>query len=150
MTLDPDILLPPLLHGPGASQYCAFLLLKALQTVGRNYGARRGQRAARASSDGQCGLRSLTVSLERHVISPASANINNCHGSCRLPLANASSHVILLNLHITHDGQASAERPPCCVPVAYEDMNMVHLDADGMGTELITHKNVVATECECR
>ncbi|XP_075895563.1 muellerian-inhibiting factor isoform X2 [Nelusetta ayraudi] len=139
----------------GASQYCAFLLLKALQTVGRSYEAKRGQRAARASSHSpargsQCGLRSLTVSLERHVISPASANINNCHGSCQLPLANASSHVILLNLHIAHEGQGAAERPPCCVPVAYEDINMVHLDADGMGTELITHKDVVATECECR
>lgn len=123
--------------------------------MGRTYEARRGQRAARASSDGpsrggQCGLRGLTVSLERHVISPASANINNCQGSCRLPLANASSHVILLNLHLTHEGRGGAERPPCCVPVAYEDMNMVHLDADGTGTELITHKNVVATECECR
>lgn len=147
--------LPPLPHGAGSSQYCGFLLLKALQTVGRGYEAKRGLRAARASSDGpgrggQCGLRSLTVSLERLVISPASATINNCAGSCRLPLANTSSHVILLNLHLTHEGQGAAERPPCCVPVAYEDVNMVHLDADGMGTELITHKDVVATECQCR
>lgn len=146
------------MHRTGGSQYCAFLLLKALQTVARTYEAKRGLRAARAGSDSrargdQCGLRSLTVSLERHVIGPNSANINNCHGSCAFPLANPTNHAIMLNSHIEREGAVSqgvTERHPCCVPVAYEDMAMVLLDAHGTGTELKALKNVVATECGCR
>lgn len=147
-----------LLHRTGESQYCAFLLLKALQTVVRTYEVKRGLRAIRAGSSNpvrgnQCGLRSLTVSLERHVIGPNTANINNCHGSCAFPLVNPSNHAVLLNSHIEKEravGGSMDERAPCCVPVAYEDMDLVLLDAQGTGTELRPLKYMVAKECGCR
>uniref|UniRef100_A0A3Q3VK18 TGF-beta family profile domain-containing protein n=1 Tax=Mola mola TaxID=94237 RepID=A0A3Q3VK18_MOLML len=142
----------------GESQYCAFLLLKALQTVARTYEVKRGLRAARADPSipvrgDQCGLRSLTVSLERLVIGPNTANIYNCHGSCAFPLVNPSNHAILLNSYMESTravSQSVDERGLCCVPVAYEDMDLVLLDAHGTGAELKPLKHVVAKECGCR
>lgn len=122
------------------------------------YEVKRGLRATRAGANNpvrgeQCGLRSLVVSLEEHVIGPNTANINNCHGSCDVPLVNPSNHAVLLNSHI-ESGRAAAEgvaeRAPCCVPVAYEDLDMVLLNAHGTGTELKCLKYVVAKECGCR
>lgn len=150
------ILIP--LPQTGESQYCAFLLLKALQTVARTYEEKRGQRAIRAGPSipvraDQCQLKSLTVSLSRLVIGPNIANINNCHGSCAFPLVSPSNHAVLLNSHIENESAVSGsvdERAPCCVPVVYEDMDMVLLDAHGTGTELKPLKYVVAKECGCR
>nr|AKO69720.1 anti-Mullerian hormone [Scatophagus argus] len=142
----------------GESQYRAFLLLKALQTVARTYEVKRGLRATRADPNNpvrgdQCGLRGLTVSLEKHVIGPNTANINNCHGSCAVPLVNPSNHAILLNSHIEGEQAASGnvdQRAPCCVPVAYEDLDLVLLNAQETGTELRRLQYVVARECGCR
>lgn len=140
-----------LLHGIGESQYCAFLLLKALQTVSRAYEAEKTQRATRAGHNNSmgsnvCGLRSLTVSLERFLVGPNTANINNCRGSCGFPLVNAKNHAILLNFHIQSENVD--ERAPCCVPVAYEDLEVVDLNEHG--TYLSIKPEVVAKECGCR
>ncbi|KAM3619159.1 uncharacterized protein V6R79_003990 [Siganus canaliculatus] len=140
----------------GESQYRAFLLLKALQTVARTYEAKRGLRAARAGVDtpamgNACGLKSLIVSLERHVFGPNTANINNCHGYCNTPMVNPSNHVVLLSSHISSEraaGRGVEERAPCCVPLAYEAMEMVLLNEDG--ADLKHMENVVAKECGCR
>lgn len=127
--------------------------------MARTYEVKRGLRAIRASPNNnpergdQCALRSLTVSLERHVIGPNTANINNCHGSCAFPLVNPSNHAVLLNSHVERERAVSGsvdERAPCCVPVAYEDMYLMLLDAHGTGTKLKSLKYVVAKECGCR
>ncbi|KAM7011907.1 muellerian-inhibiting factor [Tautogolabrus adspersus] len=135
----------------GKSQYCAFLLLKALQTVARAYEVEKKLRSTRAGHNNSmggnvCGLRSLTVSLERTLVGPNTANINNCHGSCAFPLVNGNNHAILLNIHI--ESENVDERAPCCVPLAYEHLEVVDLNQHG--TYLSIKPDVVAKECGCR
>ncbi|KAM4629327.1 LOW QUALITY PROTEIN: muellerian-inhibiting factor [Polymixia lowei] len=135
----------------GESQYRAFLLLKALQTVARAYEAERGLRATRAGQDSPvranlCGLHSLTVSLERYLVGPNTATINNCQGICSFPLYNGNNHAILLNAQIQNG--RTLERSLCCVPVAYEDLEVVELNEGG--TYLSIKPNMVAKECGCR
>ncbi|XP_034738468.1 muellerian-inhibiting factor [Etheostoma cragini] len=138
----------------GESQYRAFLLLKALQTVARAYELQRGLRATRAgpnNAEGRniCGLRSLTMSFVTLFTGPNTANINNCHGSCAFPLlSNTKNHAVLLNLHIGSGRGNVDERAPCCVPVAYEALEVVELQDHG--TSITIKPNVVAKECECR
>lgn len=141
--------LSTVLPNTGESQYCAFLLLKALKTVGREM--QRKLRATRAEPNlpvrnNICGLRSLTVSLGRHLVGPNTANINNCHGSCTFPFVNTKNHAVLLNSHI-ESGNVQ-ERAPCCVPVAYEALEVVDLNQHG--TYLSIKPDVVAKECGCR
>ncbi|XP_061680947.1 muellerian-inhibiting factor isoform X2 [Syngnathoides biaculeatus] len=133
----------------GESQYCAFLLLKALKTVGRETSPQpRATRAEPGPVAGEtaCRLKSLTVCLESFLVGPNTANINNCHGRCAFPLVNTKNHAVLLNSHIER-GEA-AERSPCCVPTAYEPLEVVDLNQDG--THLTTHPDIVAKQCGCR
>lgn len=137
---------------PGERQYCAFLLLKALQTVARAYEAERGLRATRAGQMRRnlCGLHSLNVSLEKYFVGPNAATINNCQGVCDLSpgnsLPNVNNHAILLHKQIEHGMEL--ERPLCCVPVAYEDLEVVEWNSDG--TYICIKPNMVAKECGCR
>lgn len=138
-----------MLLSTGERQYRAFLLLKALKTAGREM--QRNLRATRAEPsqlvrNAVCSLRSLTVSLQRHLTAPTTASINNCHGSCAFPLVNTNSHAVLLNSHI-EDGHVG-ERAPCCVPVAYEALEVVTVNEHG--TEISTKADMVAKECGCR
>lgn len=126
--------------------------------MGRSYEAKRAPRATRADPDGparprHCGLRSFTMSLNRIAMSPSTADINNCHGACSFPMANTNHHAALLSSYISSrraENQAVDQRAPCCVPVAYEDLDMVLLNLSGNSTELRTLTDVVATECGCR
>lgn len=146
----------PLLQ-TGESQYCAFLLLKALQTMARTYEDKRGQRAIRADPNNpvrgdHCQLKSLTLSLSKFVINPPITNINNCHGSCASG-GSHNNHAVLLNSYIENERAVSGgvdEWAPCCVPVAYENTDLVILDTEGTGTELTSLNDVVAKECGCR
>uniref|UniRef100_A0A3B4TNX3 Anti-Mullerian hormone n=2 Tax=Seriola dumerili TaxID=41447 RepID=A0A3B4TNX3_SERDU len=143
--------LPTMEQAAGQSQYCAFLLLKALQTVAREYELQRGLRATRADTNNPvrgsvCSVRSLTVNLERRLVGPSAANIKNCHGSCAFPLTNANDHVVLLHFHI-ESGNMN-ERAPCCVPVAYEPLEVVGLNEHGTYLSMIP--DMVAKECGCR
>lgn len=93
------------------------------------------------------------MSLERHVMGPSTANINNCQGVCSFPMVNTPHHAVLLNSYIDSKraaNEAVDQRAPCCVPVAYEDMDMVLLHASGNSTELRTMTDVVVRECGCR
>ncbi|KAK0148481.1 Muellerian-inhibiting factor [Merluccius polli] len=136
----------------GERQYRAFLLLKALQTVARAYEVQRGLRAARAGQGSSqaganlCGLQSLTVALDTRLVGPDTAAINNCHGVCGYPLHNGNNHAILLNQQI-QSGRA-LDRSLCCVPVAYDDMQVVEL-VEG-GTYMYIKPNMVAKQCGCR
>nr|AMX81308.1 anti-mullerian hormone Y [Hypoatherina tsurugae] len=132
----------------GERQFCAFLLLKALQTVVRAYNMQRVTRAVPANPPRSpiCGLKPLTVSFEGLVLGPQNANINNCHGSCAFPLTNGNNHAVLLNYHI--ESGAAEERAPCCVPVAYEPLEV--LDLNEQGAFLSIKPDIIATECGCR
>ncbi|XP_036377344.1 muellerian-inhibiting factor-like [Megalops cyprinoides] len=136
---------------PREAQYRALLLLKALQTVLGAWEEERGQRAARGGQEGPgkgnvCQLHSLTVSLKKYVLNPPTTNIKNCQGACSFPLTNTNNHVILLNSH--WESGFPLERPPCCVPVDYEDLQVAELD--GAGTKISIKPNVVAKACGCR
>ncbi|XP_037530706.1 muellerian-inhibiting factor [Nematolebias whitei] len=133
------------------SQYCAFLLHKALQTVTHAYNMQRRLRATRADSSSSpreyiCALRSLTVSFEKLLVGPQSANINNCQGSCAFPLTNGNNHAVLLNSH-TERGHVD-ERAPCCVPVAYDPLEVIDWNAEG--SFLSIKPDMIAKECGCR
>uniref|UniRef100_A0AAV2L3N3 TGF-beta family profile domain-containing protein n=1 Tax=Knipowitschia caucasica TaxID=637954 RepID=A0AAV2L3N3_KNICA len=132
----------------GTLQYRAFLLLKALQMARRAFNPPRAQRSARANPNAPsiCGLKTLTVSLERYLISPNTADIKNCRGVCAFPMGLTRNHAVLLNSHI--ESGHSSERAPCCVPVAYDKMEVV--DLGELGTTLKTEPDMVATACECR
>ena len=124
----------------------------ALQTVAQAYEVQRGQRAARAGQDSGraggniCGLQSLTVSLDMYLVGPTSADIHNCYGVCGFPLHNGNNHAVLLNNQI--QSGAVLDRSLCCVPVTYEDLQVVELNEDG--TYLSVKPNMVAKECGCR
>ncbi|XP_056271424.1 muellerian-inhibiting factor isoform X2 [Pseudoliparis swirei] len=135
----------------GESQYRAFLLLKALQTVARAYSVPRGPRATRAGQGPParpniCGLKSLTVSLDQRLGLPNTVNINNCHGSCAFPMINGNNHAVLLNFHVEEAN--GEERAPCCVPVAYDTLEVVDLNEHG--TYISIKPDMVAKECGCR
>ncbi|XP_034035075.1 muellerian-inhibiting factor [Thalassophryne amazonica] len=135
----------------GERQFCAFILLKALKTVSRVYEVQRGLRATRADHSNPqrehvCSLKSLTVSLRQLIVDPDTATINNCHGSCAFPLVRANNHAILLDSYISN-GNAQ-ERAPCCVPSAYDPLEVFDLKAEGIFLSI--KPNVVAKECECR
>ncbi|TTK63264.1 Muellerian-inhibiting factor [Bagarius yarrelli] len=132
-------------------QYRALLLLKALQAVLDAWAVERAQRAARAGQEestrfSQCHLESFTVSLEKYLLEPATANINNCEGTCGFPLINGNNHAILLNSHL-QSGQP-LNRTLCCVPVAYDDLCVIELHSDS--TTISYKTNMVAKECGCR
>ncbi|XP_047660720.1 muellerian-inhibiting factor isoform X5 [Tachysurus fulvidraco] len=132
-------------------QYRALLLLKALQAVLGAWAVERAQRAARDSQDGptrvtQCHLESFTVSLEKYLLEPATANINNCEGACGFPLNNGNNHAILLNSHL-QSGQP-LKRGICCVPVAYDDLCVIELNSDS--TTISYKTDMIAKECGCR
>lgn len=93
------------------------------------------------------------MSLRRFAMGPSTADINNCHGACSFPMVNTNHHATLLNSYIDSKraaNEAVDQRAPCCVPVAYEDLDMVLLSASGNSTVLRTMTDVVATECGCR
>ncbi|XP_043986161.1 muellerian-inhibiting factor [Gambusia affinis] len=136
----------------GESQYCAFLLLKALQMVTRAYNTQRKLRAARAGPSTRspnCGLGSLNVCLAdlvKGILGPKSADLNNCRGSCAIPLDNINNHAVLLTYHVeTVDVN---ERGPCCVPLAYDPLEVIVLSDEG--SFLTSKPDMVAKECGCR
>ncbi|CAB1324351.1 unnamed protein product [Coregonus sp. 'balchen'] len=136
---------------PSEMQYRALLLLKALQTVVGAWDVERGQRATRAGQEGPgnghlCRLHTLTVSLEKYLLSPPEATIYNCQGVCSFPLTNGNNHAFLLNSQV--QSGLALERTPCCVPVDYEDLKVVELDEHG--TKISFKPDMVAKECGCR
>nr|AOE47574.1 anti-mullerian hormone type 2 [Osteoglossum bicirrhosum] len=147
-----DAQLPGGLGNPEERQYHAVLLLKALQTVLWTWEAERGQRAARGGQEaqrsmGKCRLHPLTVSMDKYLLSPPMAAINNCQGSCSdLPLERITNHAMMLNIH--RNNGLPLERGPCCVPVEYEELCVATLS--GEGTEIQYKPDMVAKECGCR
>uniref|UniRef100_A0AAY4BGP4 TGF-beta family profile domain-containing protein n=1 Tax=Denticeps clupeoides TaxID=299321 RepID=A0AAY4BGP4_9TELE len=132
------------------SQYLALLLLKALQTVQGVWEALPAQRTARGGQEepakAKCHLHSLTVSLEKYLLEPSTATINNCQGVCSFPLPNSNNHAILLNS--LEQSTVPPSRLPCCVPVQYADLLVIELHSDGPTISVKT--NMVAKECGCR
>ncbi|XP_061095914.1 muellerian-inhibiting factor [Conger conger] len=133
------------------AQYRALLLFKALQVVLGAWEEERGLRSARGGEEGSgrggtCRLQPLTVSLKSYVLTPDTAAINNCEGACGFPLADANNHAILLNSH--EQSGLALGRSLCCVPLEYDDLQVVELK--GGGTQITIKPNMVAKKCGCR
>ncbi|XP_023699320.1 muellerian-inhibiting factor isoform X2 [Paramormyrops kingsleyae] len=131
-------------------QYRAVLLLKALQTVLGAWEGARGERAARGGEEehgrgAKCRLHPLTVPVLAPLLSPPTLTINNCQGSCSMPIFKGTNHAMLLN---SFGSKQPLERTPCCVPEEYEDLQVAELDSNG--TLIHFKPNMVAKECGCR
>ncbi|XP_053556075.1 muellerian-inhibiting factor [Bombina bombina] len=135
----------------------SLMLLKALQTV-RTYWQDRKKLSRQNRGAGikpHCRLQELTINLKpyaeyKDVHFPEEININNCVGPCRFPQTTQSdyqAHVILL-IQLQERKQTSLARPPCCVPVKYQEQWLMIVDENGLRLQL--YPNMVAKECGCR
>ncbi|XP_004632990.1 muellerian-inhibiting factor [Octodon degus] len=134
----------------------SLLLLKALQSLRREWRGRDGRGTARAqrsaSAEGPCALRELSVDLraEHSVLIPETYQANNCQGACGWPQSDRNphygNHVVLL-LKMQARGAVLA-RAPCCVPTAYAAKLLISLSGERISAHHVP--NMVATECGCR
>nr|BAO04196.1 anti-Mullerian hormone [Xenopus laevis] len=135
----------------------SLMLLKVLQTI-RSYWQDQKKLSRRNRGTGTkpyCRLQELTISLKpfaeyKDVLLPEEININNCVGPCRFPQTTQNdyqTHVILL-IQLQERSLSSLARPPCCVPVRYEEQWLMVVD--GNGIRIQSYPNMVAKECGCR
>ncbi|XP_056430159.1 muellerian-inhibiting factor [Hyla sarda] len=132
----------------------SLMLLKTLQTI-RTYWQDRKKLSRQNRGAGlkhYCRLQELTINLKPHkdIHLPEEININNCVGPCRFPQttqSNYEAHVILL-IQLQEKIQSSLDRPPCCVPIQYQEQYLIV--AQKNGCELHKYPNMIAKECGCR
>ncbi|XP_040276353.1 muellerian-inhibiting factor [Bufo bufo] len=135
----------------------SLMLLKTLQTI-RAYWQDRKKLSRQNRGAGlkpHCRLQELTINLKpypeyKDIHFPEEININNCVGPCRFPQTTQSeyhAHVILL-IQLQERRQSSLDRPPCCVPVQYQEQWLMVAHENGIRLHL--YPNMVAKECGCR
>ncbi|XP_073452862.1 muellerian-inhibiting factor [Aquarana catesbeiana] len=135
----------------------SLMLLKMLQTV-RAYWLdhkKLSRQNRGADLKPHCRLQELTINLKPHaeykdIHLPEEININNCVGPCRFPQTTQSeyqAHVILL-IQLQERRQSVLDRPPCCVPIQYQEQWLMVAHENGIKLQL--YPNMVAKECGCR
>ncbi|XP_075120503.1 muellerian-inhibiting factor [Leptodactylus fuscus] len=135
----------------------SLMLLKTLQTI-RAYWQDRKKLSRQNRAAGlkpHCRLQELTINLKPHpeykdIHFPEEININNCVGPCRFPQTTQNeyqAHVILL-IQLQERRQSGLSRPPCCVPVEYQEQWLMVANENGIKLHL--YPNMVAKECGCR
>ncbi|XP_075720515.1 muellerian-inhibiting factor [Rhinoderma darwinii] len=135
----------------------SLMLLKTLQTI-RAYWQDRKKLSRQNRGAGlkpHCRLQELTINLKPHaeykdIHFPEEININNCVGPCRFPQTTQSdyqAHVILL-IQLQERRESGLERPPCCVPIQYQEQWLMVAHENGIKLHL--YPNMVAKECGCR
>ncbi|XP_071968803.1 muellerian-inhibiting factor isoform X2 [Engystomops pustulosus] len=135
----------------------SLMLLKTLQTI-RAYWQDRKKLSRQNRGAGlkpHCRLQELTINLKpypeyKDIHFPEEININNCVGPCRFPQTTQSdyqAHVILL-IQLQERRQSGLDRPPCCVPVQYQEQWLMVAHENGIKLHL--YPNMVAKECGCR
>uniref|UniRef100_W5MFA6 Anti-Mullerian hormone n=1 Tax=Lepisosteus oculatus TaxID=7918 RepID=W5MFA6_LEPOC len=136
-------------------QYRALLLVVALRTVltfWDQQGEAERQRRSESQGDGRCRLHPLEVDLRmfRGLTFPSAISIGNCQGACRAPLLPqdglANNHALLL-VRLQEEGLPLA-RPPCCVPVRYEERQVVEIS--NHQTLVSSRPEMAAVQCGCR
>ncbi|XP_072263182.1 muellerian-inhibiting factor [Pyxicephalus adspersus] len=135
----------------------SLMLLKMLQTVRVYWQDRKKQfRPNRGTNlKPHCRLQELTINLKpyteyKDIYFPEEININNCVGPCRFPQTTQrdyQAHVILL-IQLQERKQSALDRPPCCVPVRYQEQWLMVAHENGIKLQL--YPNMVAKECGCR
>ncbi|XP_075046075.1 muellerian-inhibiting factor [Mixophyes fleayi] len=135
----------------------SLMLLKTLQTI-RAYWQDRKKLSRQNRGAGlkpHCRLQELTINLKpyaeyKDIHFPEEININNCVGPCRFPQTTQNeyqAHVILL-IQLQERRQSGLDRPPCCVPVQYQEQWLMVAHENGIKLHL--YPNMVAKECGCR
>ncbi|OCU00559.1 hypothetical protein XELAEV_18006337mg [Xenopus laevis] len=135
----------------------SLMLLKVLQTI-RSYWQDQKKLSRRNRGTGikpYCRLQELTISLKpfaeyKDVLLPEEININNCVGPCRFPQTTQNdyqTHVVLL-IQLQERSESGLARPPCCVPVRYDEQWLMVVDENGI--KIQSYPNMVAKECGCR
>ncbi|KAG8454746.1 hypothetical protein GDO86_001100 [Hymenochirus boettgeri] len=135
----------------------SLMLLKVLQTV-RSYWQDKKKLSRQNRGTGikpYCRLQELTISLRpfaeyKDVPLPDEININNCEGPCRFPQTTQSdyqTHVVLL-IQLQERSKLGLARPPCCVPIRYDEQWLMVVDDNGIRIQ--SYPNMVAKECGCR
>ncbi|KAM8940345.1 muellerian-inhibiting factor [Pelodytes ibericus] len=153
----PKVEMPPKLGENKHRKLHSLMLLKALQTV-RAYWQDRKKLSRQNRGTGlkpHCRLQDLIINLKpyteyKDILFPEEIHINNCVGPCRFPQTTQSdyqAHVILL-IQLQEKMSSELARPPCCVPVKYEEQWLMVADENGLRLQL--YPNMVAKECGCR
>ncbi|MBN3323028.1 MIS factor, partial [Atractosteus spatula] len=136
-------------------QYRALLLALALRTVltfWDQQGEAERQRRSEGQGDRRCRLHPLEVDLRlfRGLTFPSAISIGNCQGGCRAPLLPqdglANNHALLL-VRLHEEGPPLA-RPPCCVPIRYEERQVVEIS--NHQTLVSSRPEMAAVQCGCR
>lgn len=154
LSTDPE---PPSLGDEQHRNLHSLILLKTLQTI-RAYWQDRKKLSRQNRGAGlkhHCRLQELTINLKpyaeyKDIHFPEEININNCVGPCRFPQttqSNYQAHVILL-IQLQERRQSGLERPPCCVPVQYQEQWLMVAHKNDI--KLHRYPNMVAKECGCR
>ncbi|XP_066458143.1 muellerian-inhibiting factor [Eleutherodactylus coqui] len=148
---------PPQLGNNQHRKLYSLMLLKTLQTIRAYWQDRKklSRQNRGANLKPHCRLQELTINLKpypeyKDVYFPEEININNCVGPCRFPQTTQSdyqAHVILL-IQLQETRQSGLDRPPCCVPIQYQEQWL--MVAHDQGIRLHLYPNMVAKECGCR
>ncbi|XP_068090065.1 muellerian-inhibiting factor [Hyperolius riggenbachi] len=135
----------------------SLMLLKTLQTVRAYWQDRKklSRQNRQAGLKAHCRLQELSINLKsyaeyKHIQYPEQININNCVGPCRFPQTTQSdyqAHVILL-IKLQERKQTDLHRPPCCVPIKYDELWLMVADENGIRLQL--YPNMIAKDCGCR
>ncbi|KAM4050684.1 muellerian-inhibiting factor [Anomaloglossus baeobatrachus] len=135
----------------------SLMLLKTLQTIRVYWQDRKklSRQNRQAVLKPHCRLQELIINLKpyeeyKDIHFPEEININNCVGPCRFPQTTQSdykAHVILL-IQLQERRQSGLDRPPCCVPVQYQEQWLMVAHENGI--KLHMYPNMVAKECGCR
>ncbi|XP_077128062.1 muellerian-inhibiting factor [Ranitomeya variabilis] len=135
----------------------SLMLLKTLQTIHVYWQDRKklSRQNRGAGLKPHCRLQELTINLKpyeeyKDVHFPEEININNCVGPCRFPQTTQSdykAHVIML-IQLQERRHSGLDRPPCCVPVQYQEQWLMVAHENGIKLHL--YPNMVAKECGCR
>lgn len=135
----------------------SLMFLKMLQTVRAYWQDHQKLSRQNRGADlkPHCRLQELIINLKpyaeyKDIHFPEEININNCVGPCRFPQTTQSdyqAHVILL-IQLQERRQSVLDRPPCCVPIQYQEQWLMVVDENGIKLQL--YPNMVAKECGCR
>ncbi|XP_018428749.1 PREDICTED: muellerian-inhibiting factor [Nanorana parkeri] len=135
----------------------SLMLLKMLQTVRAYWQDRKKLSRQNRGADlkPHCRLQELSINLKpyaeyKDIYFPEEININNCVGPCHFPQTTQSdyqAHVILL-IQLQERRQSVLDRPPCCVPIRYQEQWLMVAHENGIKLQL--YPNMVAKECGCR
>jgi hypothetical protein len=85
------------------------------------------------------------------IFEPLTFNAYMCAGRCPARFLPLTDHSLLQSLlHLQGGTGGPRVRRPCCVPSAYQSLNILHLDpANSAKLKVTSWKSVIVTQCAC-